>query len=432
MDRKQALILAISVSILVVSLIAAQPGNPAARTLTALADAVLPASERDYGELLEALDEYAPDSITPEADEYVVKVVADTIRAYDLDKDGTLARINALEADYEEYPFVIDPTTKTIVAHGAVPDRIGTISILFTEGADKHPDAILSELLGGGEGTGVWLEYLFFDVNLNTDQIKRSYVVLHDGLIFGSGHFYSTELRVKHEVDKAIFMYDYQKDLAFDYINSQSKIPYPYYVVVVDIKSAEVMAHGAFPDETVGTKVSNSRTGLTDLEYGDAFWLFVQNKNPMTGMVDQKRIWAVSHDGHYFSSGYYYHAEEKARFIVDRTIELYQEIGRDAAFAQITALESNDPTYPFVVDLVNRKIAAHGAFPEDVGVDSVIIATDENVANLQANSTAWTDYIFKNPDTDKLEHKRTYLRLYDGYIFGSGFYYTIFGVAQVE
>ena len=96
-------------------------------------------------------------------------------------------------------------------------------------------------------------------------------------------------------------------------------------------------------------------------------------------------------------------------------------------------MESDDPTYPFIIDLPNNKTRAHGAYPDYVGLDPILITTDsENVANLLANSTAWVDYIFENPRTDELEHKRTYQRLYDGHIFGSGFYYTIFGVSQVE
>lgn len=429
-DKKEIAILTFAVVILAVSLIASQPANPASRALASLADMVLPDPERDYARLLDALDDYDPDSITPERDKHSMNVVEDTIRAYDLDKEGTLMRINALEADYEEYPFVLDPYTKAVVAHGALPERAGLRSILFTEGADRDADDIVSELLNGGEGTGVWLEYLLFDVNLDTDQIKRSWLVLHDGLVFGAGHFYSSELRVKHEVDKAIFMYEYDRNLALDYINSRAEVPYPYYVVVINIKSAEVLAHGAFPDETVGTKVSQSREGLTDLGYGDSFWLFVQNKNPMTGLIDQKRVWAVAHDGHYFSSGYYYYAEDKSKFVVDRAVDLYQKLGREGAFAQINSLESIDPSYPFVVDVSNRTVVAHGAFPDLIGAPSVIIATDENIANLQANSTAWSDYLFENPDTGEMDHKRTYLRLHDGYIFGSGFYYTTFGISE--
>ena len=256
--------------------------------------------------------------------------------------------------------------------------------------------------------------------------------MLHDGLIFGAGHYYPVEMRVQHEVEKAIFMYDYSKELTFDYINSLADLPYPYYVAIIEIKTAEVKAHGAFPDDTVGTKVSTSREGLTDLEYGDTFWLFVQNKNPMTGEVDQKHIWTKAHDGHYFSSGYYYHAERKAEFIVDQAINLYKTVGEEEAFATINALHSKNPTYPFVIDLENKVVAAHGAFPEDVGIPSVIIATDENIANLLADSATYTDYIFENPSSGQTEHKRTYLKLHDGYIFCSGFYYTVFGVTQVE
>lgn len=432
MHKAQVSILAISMVILVFSLIIWQPTHPANRALASFADMVLPSPEHNYTEMLMALDEYAPDSITPEADRQVMKVVKDTINAYELDKEGTLARITALEADYNEYPFVIDPYTKTVIAHGALPERVGLTSVILTDNSDKSADKVIAELLEDSEGAGVWLEYLLFDINLNTDQIKRSWLVLHDGLVFGAGHYYSSELRVKHEVDKAIFMYDYDKDLAFDYINSLAAEPYPYYTVIINIKSADVKAHGAFPEETVGAKVTQSREGLTDLEYGDAFWLFVQNKNPMTGLIDQKRVWTISHDGHYFSSGYYYHAEEKARFIVDRLIDIYDDLGREGAFAQINALETNDPTYPFVVDPDSKTVVAHGAFTDLIGAPSVIIATEENIATLQANSTMWTDYKFDNPDTGELEHKRTYLRLHDGHIFGSGFYYTTFGVSENE
>ena len=432
MHKTQMIILAVSLSFLALSIIASQPTNPTNRALASLADAILPADKGDYTEILEAFDSYAGESVTPEADRFVMKVVEDTIREYDLDKEGTLERITALKADYNEYPFVLDTETRTVISHGSLPERVGMPSLLFSEDSDRLAHDVLSELLEGGEGTGTWVEYLLFDINLANDQLKRSWLVLHDGLVFGAGHYFPAELRVKQEVDKAIFIYDSQNDLAFDYINSRAEVPYPYYVVVIDIKSAEVRAHGAFPEETVGTKVSQSREGLTDLGYGDTFWLYVQNKNPITGLVDQKRVWVVSHDGHYFSSGYYYYTEDKSNFTVDRAVDLYVDLGRDEAFAQITSLESSDPYYPFIVDPTTRKVVAHGAFPDLVGVDSVLIATDENIAALQANMTAWTDYEFENPRTGEMEHKRTYLRLHDGYIFGSGFYFTTFGVSATE
>lgn len=436
MVKGQIVILAVSIAILALSFVTLQSDHPANRTLISFFSAVLPAADADYAELLRALDEFADSSITPEPDRFVMGVVENTIRSYDQDKEGTLERITAMEADFSEYPFVIDLATRKIVAHGALPELVGMPSLIFSDDADRPSDVVVAELLEGGEGTGTWVEYLFFDVNLDTDQLKRSWIVLHDGYIFGAGHYFPAELRVKHEVNKAIFMYDFQKDLAFDYINSLADTPYPHYVAVMNIKSAEVKAHGAFPDEAVGTKVSKSREGLTDLEYGDTFWLYVQNKNPMTGLVDQKRVWVVEHDGHYFASGYYYYAEDKSRFVVDRTVDLYNELGSEYAFAHITSLESNDPQYPFIINPATGKIVAHGAFPHLIGTDSVILTdrtertTADILADLAINENTWTDYKFQNPRTDELEHKKTYLRLHDEYIFGSGFYYTTFGVSE--
>ena len=58
--------------------------------------------------------------------------------------------------------------------------------------------------------------------------------------------------------------------------------------------------------------------------------------------------------------------------------------------------------------------------------------TDENIANLLADSATYTDYIFENPSSGQTEHKKTYLKLHVGYVFCSGFYYTVFGVTKVE
>ena len=391
-------------------------------------------SDEDRADILEVLDTYEGTPVSPEDDAVVQNIVRDIIREYDLDKEGTISRINSLNSTVDEYPFIVDFYKQEVVAHGALRERIGATSLIFSNQTDTlSTDAIAKLESAEGVGGGIWIEYLFLDINLDTDQVKRSWLVLHDGYVFGAGYYYSVELRVKHEVAKAVFLYDLKKEKAFSYISSLAQTPYPYYVSVVNIKSAEVVAHGAFPEETIGNRVTNSRQGLSDLEQGDTFWLYIQNKNPMTGLTDQKRVWSVRHDGYIFGAGYYYYAEEKARFIVNEVIELYDQ-SKETAFNHVDSMRSSEPHYPFVLDPDTGHIASHGAFPHLIGSDSVILTdrterlTVDILEDLQNDGIAWTDYIFQNPRTGEQEHKRSYLQLHDGYIFGSGFYYTVFGV----
>ena len=436
MGWNQVAIIAVAAAVLGLSLAASQPEGAAGQAVTSFFSGFTWVEKIDNVAVLESLERYPLKSPTPGNDDIVIGVVEETIREYDMDPEGTLQRITAMQADLTDpYPFVVDPDTMLDVAHGAFPHWVGTVSVLFSVDSDKSHGVLITELNNLSE-VGTWVEYLLLEKQFESDQIKRSYVVLHDGLIFGAGMFYPAEDRVRFEVDRAIFLYNIHGEDMFDYVNSKAAIPHPYYTSIVNIKSAKVVAHGAFPGEIVGTKVTTSREGLSDLDQKDAFWLYAQNKNPMTGLIDQKRIWMVPHDGYFFSSGYYYHAEEKTRFVVEKVVDIYNTEGKDAAFGYVSSLESKLPEYPFVVDPDTGNIVAHGAFPDKIGSSSVIMTdrterpTVEILADLGGNGSTWTDYKFQNPRTDQLEHKRSYLQINDGYIFGSGFYYSIFGSSE--
>lgn len=119
--------------------------------------------------------------------------------------------------------------------------------------------------------------------------------------------------------------------------------------------------------------------------------------------------------------------DEKVISIVDNAIMLYSTHGEEAAFQKITNQELNDEfLYPFVIDL-EGKIIAHGYFPERIGTDSIFIINEErsfeSIKNdLDEYGHTWIEYTFTNPEDNKEEHKRSYLTIHDGYIFGSGYY----------
>ena len=113
--------------------------------------------------------------------------------------------------------------------------------------------------------------------------------------------------------------------------------------------------------------------------------------------------------------------------LVQTAIELYKMEGREAAIAYY-----NDPMtidgqwYVFITD-ENDHFVAHPAAPHFVGEDlKDVIAIDGSLLGVDiAKATEegrWTEYLWPNPETNKLEQKRTWSIRHDGYLFGAGYY----------
>ena len=113
--------------------------------------------------------------------------------------------------------------------------------------------------------------------------------------------------------------------------------------------------------------------------------------------------------------------------LVQAAIDLYKTEGREAAIAY-----HNDPAsidgqwYVFILD-ENDLFVAQPAAPhfigkgikEAPGLDGSLIGLDIAGATEEGR---WTEYLWPNPETNKVEQKRTWSIRYDGYLFGSGYY----------
>ena len=365
----------------------------------------------------------------------VQRVVEETIRMYDADRESAFADITALAGNpVVHYPFVLYTDTKTVVAHGAIPDRVGTPSQIILGGyADKPYDVIIDELQNSD---GTWVDYIFLDPTTNEDGLKRSWLVLHDGYIFGAGFYYSIEDKINRVLDDAIALYE--ADGGFDGINALQAIPNAHYPLVIDPVANILVAHGTYSERvgTVPLPFDISLTEIADaLANGSKVVTYLQFTNPVTGADDQKQVLFKLHDGYIFAAGYYYPAAEKVISVVENTIMMY-ESDRENAFANINALPIFDPHYPFVLDPDTETVVAHGAFPERANTRSLILnqsgfadkASEEILAELQGGNGVWVEYVYKIPGTDFEEKKRSYLQIHDGYIFGSGYYFSLFTV----
>ena len=112
---------------------------------------------------------------------------------------------------------------------------------------------------------------------------------------------------------------------------------------------------------------------------------------------------------------------------VQAAVDLYKTAGREA-----TIVHYNDPAsiegqwYVFVLDendMFVAQPAAQGFIGkgiEDIpGLDGSLIGLEIAMATEEGR---WTEYLWPNPENNKVEFKRTWSIRHDGYLFASGYY----------
>jgi cytochrome c len=83
------------------------------------------------------------------------------------------------------YIFVIGPGPDArVVAHGLDPQRIGQVVAVLTDSRGKPYG---KALLAGATPQGAWVDYDRINPQSGKEEPKSSWVVLHDGYIFGCG-----------------------------------------------------------------------------------------------------------------------------------------------------------------------------------------------------------------------------------------------------
>ena len=245
----------------------------------------------------------------------------------------------------------------------------------------------------------------------------------------------------RYFVQQAIDRYEEQgRQAVIDHYNSTDSIDGQWYLFVVD---NDVLIVTAARPELLDTRSSH----LTDVygrpsgrEVSEATeagrWVDYVFLNPDTGQNRQKHSWVIRHDGLVFGSGWY---EDQAppppakdnppaytQYFVQQAIDRYEKQGRQAVIDHYNSTDSVDgPWYIFIIeDGVTVSIATN---PELVGTRTGP-RTDVNGKNygqeLAAATEAgsWVDYVRRNPATDQLEQKHSWVIRRDGLIFGSGWY----------
>lgn len=117
-----------------------------------------------------------------EAQAMVARAIAD----YDARGTAAFAAMNPPSMEFRDrdlYIFVIGPDNRNVV-HGLDPSRIGTDAAQTVDSTGK---AFGREIIEKANEQGTWIDYVWRDPLTGKEFQKTSWIVRHDGYIFGCG-----------------------------------------------------------------------------------------------------------------------------------------------------------------------------------------------------------------------------------------------------
>ncbi|KAB2928480.1 MAG: chemotaxis protein [Dechloromonas sp.] len=214
------------------------------------------------------------------------------------------------------------------------------------------------------------------------------------------------------------------------------------YVYVID-RQGTYVANGAAPDSLIGLKVLDSVDAAGSPLFREMIAVTEKQQqariryvwlNRKSNRVEPKHAWLHREGDYILGVGYYAvrSSADDARKLLDAASAQVRSQGLASALASF-----NDPRGPFVhddlyvfaVNLASGKFEAHGMNPKWTGTDASELHDVEGrplireMLELARNKGEGTvDYVWRNPVTNAVEKKRTFIRRENGSLIGVGFY----------
>jgi len=214
------------------------------------------------------------------------------------------------------------------------------------------------------------------------------------------------------------------------------------YVYVIDRQGVYV-ANGAAPDSLIGLKVLDTvdaageplfREMIAVTEKQDEAAIRYVWLNRKSNHVEPKVAW-VHREGEYILGVGYYaprSSADDARKLLDRASAQIKSQGMARALASFNDPRGafvRDDLYVFAVNLKSGKFEAHGMNPKWTGTDAHDLRDVEGHALIKemlelarTKGEGTVDYVWRNPVTNAVEKKRTFIRRENGSLIGVGFY----------
>ena len=356
--------------------------------------------------------------------------------------EETVAYYNTKESvDGQWYVFIIDEN-QTVVAHAPNPDLVGK-HISQALGPNSYPTG--SAVAASADQDGAWFDYTYANPASGVVETKHSWMVIHDGITFGSGWYErgpgksDAPAYTRAFVQQAMNLYvalGLEETVA--YYNTKESVDGQWYVFIID-ENQTIVAHAPNPD-LVGKHISQA-LGPNSYPTGsavaasadqDGAWFDYTYANPASGVVETKHSWMVIHDGITFGSGWYERGPGKSdapaytKAFVQQAMNLYVALGLEETVAYYNTKESVDGQwYVFIIDPDGYTIAHHN--PQFRGRDPSLRVDATGYFygdDLQSATEAghWVDYVLLNPESGENRQKHTWIVRHDGLLFGSGWY----------
>ena len=214
------------------------------------------------------------------------------------------------------------------------------------------------------------------------------------------------------------------------------------YVYVIDRKGTYI-ANGASPNTLVGLTVLDSvdaagkplfREMIAVTEKQDEARINYVWLNRKTNHVEPKFAWLHRHGDYILGVGYYAprSTASDARKMLDEAAVLVKTQGLATALTSFNDAKGpfvRDDLYVFAVNLDNGKFEAHGANPKWSGTNASDLHDVEGHALIKdmiklakTKGEGTVDYVWRNPVTNAVEKKRSFVRRVGKTMLGVGFY----------
>ena len=245
---------------------------------------------------------------------YTQAVVQQAINLYEaLGLEETVAYYNTRESvDGQWYVFMIDED-ETVIAH-ANPALVGQRASDIT-GPNNYPTG--AAVAATADESGAWFDYTFTNPATASVETKHSWIVIHDGITFGSGWYEEGPRKTdgpaytQAVVQQAINLYEaLGLDSTVAYYNTRESVDGQWYAFIVDGESGVTIAHH---NSALRGRDPSLRMDATGHFYGgdllaaseSGSWVEYVIINPETGENQRKHTFAVLHDGYIFASGWH-------------------------------------------------------------------------------------------------------------------------------
>ncbi|MBK1680732.1 cache domain-containing protein [Rhodocyclus tenuis] len=214
------------------------------------------------------------------------------------------------------------------------------------------------------------------------------------------------------------------------------------YVYVIDREGVYV-ANGAAPDSLIGLKVLDTvdaagaplfRQMIAVTENQQEARIRYVWLNRQSNRVEPKVSWLHREGNYIVGVGYYAprSTADDARKLLDSAVAEVRRLGIARAadsFNDAHGRFVRDDLYVFAVNLASGKFEAHGMNPRWVGTDASDLRDVEGhpliremIDLAKTRGEGVVDYVWRNPVTNSVEKKRSFIRRENGSLIAVGFY----------